>query len=103
MANFITHVVVDSEATLKVRLGDLKQVIREEYLRGVPEFVLRQATTKYVDEIRKHIFQFILANKSTTGVDQRESFAAANQVLEDLEEKANDLLEDQLFQFIRSV
>lgn len=88
---------------MRVRLGDLRKVIREECLRGVPEFVLRQATTKYVDEIRQHVFQFILANKSQTGADQREAQAAANQVLEDLEEKANDLLEDQLYVFLRNV
>ena len=88
---------------MKVRVGDLRKVIREEYLRGIPEFVLRQATTKYVDEIRQQMFRFILANKSTTGVDQRQAIAAANEVLEELESKANDLLEDQLYQFVRRV
>lgn len=88
---------------MKVRVGQLRKAIREEYLRGVPEFVLRQATTKYVDEIRQQLFRFILANKSNTGPDQRQAMAAANEVLEDLEEKANDLLEDQLFQFVRNI
>lgn len=88
---------------MKVRVGDLRKAIREEYLRGVPEFVLRQATTKYVEEIRQQLFRFILANKSNTGPDQREAIAAANEVLEELETKANDLLEDQLYQFIRRV
>ncbi len=88
---------------MKVRVGDLRKAIREEYLRGVPEFVLRQATTKYVDEIRQQIFRFIMMNKSQTPADQREAQAAANQVLEDLESKANDLLEDSLYQFIRQV
>lgn len=88
---------------MKARLGDVRRVVREEYLRGVPEFVLRQATTKYVDEIRRQLFRFILANKSNTGPDQRQALAACDQVLEELEKKANDLLEDSLFQFIRSV
>lgn len=88
---------------MKVRVGDLRKAIREEYLRGVPEFVLRQATQKYVQEIRRHIFRFILANKSAVEVDQRAAIAAANEVLEELEQKANDLLEDQLYQFIRKV
>lgn len=88
---------------MRVRVGDLRKAIREEYLRGVPEFVLRQATEKYVQEIRQHIFRFILANKSAVEVDQRAAIAAANEVLEELEQKANDLLEDQLYQFIRKV
>lgn len=88
---------------MKVRVGDIRKAIREEYLRGVPEFVLRQATTKYVDEIRQQLFRFILANKSQTPADQREAQKAANQVLVDLEQKANDLLEDSLYTFIRQV
>lgn len=77
--------------------------VNEEFLRGIPEFVLRQATEKYVDEIRKQIFRFIMTNKSSSDVERRDALAAANQVLEELEEKANDLLEDQLYQFIRRV
>lgn len=88
---------------MKVRVGDLRKMIREEYLRGVPEFALRQATTKYVAEIRQQIFRFILANKSQTEVDQRAAMQAADQVLTELEEKANDLLEDMLYQFVRQV
>lgn len=88
---------------MKARLGDVRKVIREEYLRGVPEFVLRQATEKYVEEIRRHILKFILTNKSDTGIDQRAAVAAANDVLETFEEKANDLLEDQLWSFLRRV
>jgi hypothetical protein len=88
---------------MKTSLGNIRELIREEYLRGVPEFVLRQATQKYVEEIRTHVFKFILANKSQTGPDQRAAIAAANVVLEELEEKANDLLEDQLWSFLKQV
>lgn len=88
---------------MKVRVGDLRQMIREEYLRGVPEYVLREATQKYVNEIRQHIFRFIMAQKSQTEIDQKAAIAAANEVLAELEEKANGLLEDSLFQFVRQV
>lgn len=88
---------------MKVRVGDLRKMIREEYLRGVPEFALRQATEKYVEEIRQHVFKYILMNKSANGPDQRAAIAAANEVMEQLEEKANYLLEDQLWNFIRQV
>lgn len=89
--------------SVRIHVGDIRKAIREEYLRGVPEFVLRQATEKYVQEIRQHIFRFILANKSAIEGDQRAAIAAANDVLEELEQKANDLLEDQLWNFVRRV
>lgn len=88
---------------MKVRLKEVRKIIREEYLRGVPEHVLRQATEKYVDEIRKHVFGFILANKSQTDADRRAALSACNEVMDELETKANALLEDQLFSFIRQV
>lgn len=88
---------------MKARLGDVRRIVREEYLRGVPEFALRQATTRYIDDIRQQIFRFILANKSDTSVDQRQAIAACNEVLEELEQKANDLLEEELYNFIRQV
>jgi len=88
---------------MKMRVDELRGVIREEYLRGVPEFVLRTATKKYVDEIRQHVARYIMANKSNTSADRREAIAAADDVLEDLESKVNDLLEDQLFAFARRV
>lgn len=88
---------------MKVRVGQLRKMIREEYLRGVPEHALRASTEKYVEEIRQHIFRFILANKSQTEVDQRAALKIADEVLVELEEKANALLEDSLYQFIRQV
>ena len=88
---------------MKVRLSDVKRIIREEYLRGVPEFALRQETQRYVENIRRHVFRYVLANKSASGTEQRQALATANESLEDLEEKVNALLEDSLFNFVRQV
>lgn len=88
---------------MKIRIDELRGAIREEYLRGIPEFVLRNATKKYVVEIKQHIARYIMANKSNTSADRRAALAAADSVLEDLEKKVNDLLEDQLFAFTRQV
>jgi hypothetical protein len=88
---------------MKTTVLELRQLITEEYLRGIPEFVLRNATKKYVDEIKQHISRYIMANKSNTSADRRAALAAADSVLEDLEKKVNDLLENQLFAFTRQV
>lgn len=77
--------------------------IQEEYLRGVPEFILHQATERYIDEIRKHLTRFIMMNKSEDPRDQRNAISSANDMLETLEEKSNELLEDQLWTFLRNI
>ena len=88
---------------MKVRLGVLRRLIREEYLHGVPEWQLRQDTTDFVDQIRDRIKRYILLNKSENGQDQREAISAMNDVCDDLEERVYDVLEDQLFNFTRRV
>lgn len=87
---------------MNVRLGDLRNIIREEYLRGVPEFAFKEATRKYVEEIRSHLKKFIVANIKNYA-DQRDAYGIANEVLEKLEEDINDNLSDKLYQFTRRV
>ena len=82
-------------------MGELRAVIREEMLRGVPEFVLRQATSRYVEEIRKNIFKHILLKKSFTEEQRREALIDAKITLEELEDELNDVLEDKLYSFTR--
>jgi len=88
---------------MKMTIDELRSLIREEYLQGVPEFVLRQATERYVDEIRQHIKRFIVVSKSRDATQQRESMTVANKVLEELEEEVHELLEAKLYQFVRQV
>ena len=88
---------------MKVRLGDLRRVIREEYLHGVPEWALREDTTNFVNQLRERIKKFILINKSENPSDQREAIAAMNDVCEQLEERVYDMIEDALFNFTRRV
>lgn len=87
----------------RVNVDDIRQIVREELLRGVPEFALRTATKKYVEELRRMIVRYVLVHKSGSSIERREALAAANEVLEQLEEKANDLVEEELWLFIRRI
>lgn len=88
---------------MKVKLGELRHLIREEYLRGVPEWELRQDTSEFVDQIRDRITKFILINKSQDTMERKEAIAAMHTVCDELEEKVYDVLEDQLFNFTRKI
>jgi hypothetical protein len=88
---------------VKITVGQLRRLINEEYLHGVPEWALRQDTTDFVDNVRKRIRSYILINKSENPSDQREAIAAMNDVCEQLEEKLYDVLEDSLFDFTRRI
>ena len=88
---------------MKVRLGDLRRLINEEYLHGVPEWQLRQDTATFVDVLRDRIKSYVLINKSENALDREEAISAMNDVCDELEEKVYDVLEDQLFSFTRRV
>jgi selenocysteine lyase/cysteine desulfurase len=80
-----------------------KNVIDENYDLGVPDFALREAVDRFVDDVREHVKKFILVHKSDNVIQQRESLEAANEVLEVLREEAVDLLNDKLWMFTRNV
>lgn len=88
---------------MKITVGELRHLIKEEYLHGVPEWALRQDTTDFVDRLKQRIKGYIMLQKSENPNDQREAIAAMNDVCEDLEEKVYDVLEDALFNFTRRV
>lgn len=88
---------------MRTTVGQLRRLIKEEYLHGVPEWQLREDTTEYVNKIRSRIKTYILLNKSENGADQREAIDAMNDVLDELDEKIYDVLEDALFNFTRRV
>ena len=81
----------------------IKKLISEEYLRGIPEFVLRQATEKYINDIRQQLTKFVLLSKSEDAIQRKEALDSMNDTLDSLEEKANQLMQDELWAFTQQV
>lgn len=88
---------------MKVRLGDLRSLIKEEFLHGVPEWQLRQDTSEFVDRIRDRIATYVMLNKSDNAADRSEALQAMNDACDSLEEKVYDVLDGELFAFTRRV
>lgn len=87
-------------AAQKLSMREVRRLIREEFMRGVPDHALRTVTKRYVDDVRRLIFSSIIASKSDSS-SQRSAMASANVTLEELEQRCNDLLKDQLWTFLR--
>jgi hypothetical protein len=82
---------------------NVRKIIREEFLHGIPDFALKQATETFVDDIRRSMKRFIMSNKSKNKQEQKQAFQAAEQALDSLENKVNDLLDEHLYIFIRDI
>lgn len=81
-------------------MGHSSFKLREDYMRGIPSFVLQQATEKYIDEIRQHVFKHILSYKSNSEDERVAAIAAADEALDDLEKKVTDVMEESLRYFM---
>lgn len=85
---------------MKIKVGVLRQLIHEEYMRGVPEYILHDATRKYIDTLRLYLQRHIAVTQKDP-VGQRETMEIANETLEKLETKVNQDCEDSLWQFMQ--
>jgi hypothetical protein len=61
---------------MKIRIKDVKKVIREELLHGVPEWQLREDTAGFVEQLRDRITSYIRINKSSSSAESEEAIQA---------------------------
>lgn len=88
---------------MRVRFSELRSLLREELLHGVPEWQIREDSTRFVELLRDRITGYIRANKSGSSDQTAEAIEAMNDVCDELEDKVYDLVQDQLFAFVRRV
>jgi len=87
---------------MKMSIGQLKQIIREDHLKGIPTFMIKQAADECIDKLRQHMIRSI-NQRSTNQSQQREMLDISNVVLEELREELYQKLEDKLLQFMYQI
>jgi hypothetical protein len=86
---------------MRISKGELREIIREEFMRGVPEFMLRKATDDCVSQVRAQVMKFIQV-RSEDPTHRRELTKLADDAFEELDEKLYQTLEDSLYQFLQN-
>lgn len=81
-------------------INELRQLITDEYMRGVPEFMLQQATDQCVESLRQHMKRFV-ATRAENPTHARELYVLVDETLQDLTEKMNVLIQDKLWAFMQ--
>jgi hypothetical protein len=91
-------------STIRLTEQELRDIIREEMMRGLPDFVLREATGEFIERLRGHLKRFVTSQPgNSTPQARREAYAAANRTLEELETEVHELLQEKLFTFLQTV
>jgi hypothetical protein len=85
---------------MKMTEHDLRQIIREEFMRGVPEFVFRQAAEECTSRLRQHVEKFVQM-RAQNPKHMREMMEKVNVSLESLREEMYQLIEDKLFSIVQ--
>jgi hypothetical protein len=85
---------------MKLTKDVLKQLIKEEYMRGVPEFMVREVVEDCIAKLDGHIKRYIQirAGSPTQANDLHEN---ANQMFEDLKKEMFDLIESHMYTFMQ--
>lgn len=85
---------------MKMTQHELRQIIREEFMRGVPEFVLRQIAANCAKEVKSQTERFI-QQRAETPARAKHMHTKANEALVELEKEVYELIEEKLFSFVQ--
>lgn len=78
---------------------DLRRLVREEYARGIPDFVTSNAASNCSEEMKRYLVRYV-QQKSADPRQQRELLARANASLDEMEKELKQVIEKHMLAFI---
>lgn len=92
----------EKEAIRKIIAHEIKALLKEDLVRGIPDFVLSQVASDTTENMKRHLRRFI-NQSSSDPTKQRQMLSAANEMLEELEKEIKELLEEKLMSFNQNI
>ena len=86
----------------RISIKDLRRLVREEYARGIPDFVTTNAASSCAEEMKRHLVRYV-QQKANNPQMQRELLGRANASLEDMEKELKQVIEKHMMAFIYNV
>jgi hypothetical protein len=86
----------------KLKVSELRKLVREEYARGIPDFVTTNAASNCAEEMKRHLVRYV-QQKAADPRTQRELLGRANSALEDMEKEIKEVIEKHMMSFIYNV
>ena len=83
----------------KISIKDLRRLVREEYARGIPDFVTSNAALNCSEEMKRHLVKYV-QQKAADPRTQRELLGRANSSLDEMEKEIKEVIEKHMMQFI---
>jgi hypothetical protein len=86
----------------KITVKELRRLVREEYARGIPDFVTTNAASNCAEEMKRHLVRYV-QQKAADPRTQRELLGRANSSLDDMEKEIKEVIEKHMMAFIYNV
>ncbi len=86
----------------QLTVKDLRRLVREEYARGIPDFVTSNAAAGCAEEIKRHLVRYV-QQKAADPKTQRELLGRANISLDEMENEIKDVIEKHMMTFIYNI
>lgn len=86
----------------RLTVKDLRRLVREEYARGIPDFVTTNAASNCAEEMKRHLVRYV-QQKSADPRMQRELIGRANASLDEMEKELKEVIEKHMMAFIYNV
>jgi len=87
---------------VKLKVSELRRLVREEYARGIPDFVTSNAASNCVEEMKRHLVRYV-QQKAADPKTQRELLIRANSSLDEMEKEIKEVIEKHMMSFIYNV
>jgi hypothetical protein len=89
----------EQQVISKLTLGQLRKLVREEYARGIPDFVTLNAASNCSEEMKRYLVRYV-QQKANDPRMQRELLARANSSLDAMEKEIKEVIEKHMMAFI---
>jgi len=84
---------------IKLTVREVRKLVREEYARGIPDFVTTNAASNCAEEMKRHLVRYV-QQKAADPRAQRDLLARANVSLEEMEKEIKEVIEKHMMAFI---
>jgi len=89
----------ENQTLSRVSIKDLRRLVREEYARGIPDFVTTNAASNCAEEMKRHLVRYV-QQKAADPRMQRELLARANNSLDNMEKEIKEVIEKHMLAFV---
>jgi len=87
---------------MKLNLKDIRKIVKEEYSRTIPEFLVKQAVESCVEDLKRAMVNHI-NTKSNSQQNRQKMIVRMNLNLEELEKELTEIVDEKLSKFLSEI